>query len=99
MQLSTGAQPKRPTRLARRTSVASLFAITLLSWTVFGAATDTRLLDAARRDDLQAVRELIERKVDVDLRQPDGATALHWAAHWNNLAMADLLIRAGAAVN
>ena len=28
----------------------------------------------------------------------DGTTALHWAAHFDNLAAADLLIRAGASV-
>jgi ankyrin repeat protein len=34
--------------------------------------------------------------VDVNAPQDDGATALHWAAHWDDLAMADLLIQAGA---
>ena len=33
---------------------------------------------------------------DVNAPQADGATALAWAAHWDNLATADLLIRAGA---
>ena len=42
---------------------------------------------------------LIEQKVDVNVAQPDGATALHWAAHRNDVAIADLLIRAGAKVN
>ena len=31
--------------------------------------------------------------------QPDGATALHWAAHRDDLTTADLLIRAGARAN
>ncbi len=31
--------------------------------------------------------------------QPDGATAVAWAAHWDDLEIADLLIRAGADVN
>ena len=31
--------------------------------------------------------------------QPDGATALHWAAHWNDVDAAGRLIRAGANVN
>jgi ankyrin repeat protein len=35
----------------------------------------------------------------VDAPQPDGATALHWAAHWDDTDTADLLIRAGANVN
>jgi ankyrin repeat protein len=61
-----------------------------------GAAPDTRLIDAVRRVDANAVRRLIEQKVDVNVTQPDGATALHWAAHRNDVAIADLLIRAGA---
>ena len=63
---------------------------------VIGAAPDTRLIDAARRVDVDAVRRLIEQGADVNLPQADGATALHWAAHRNDLAIADLLIRAGA---
>ena len=82
-----------------RNGVALVLASTLLSGSVFGAATDTRLLDAARRDDTKAVQELIGQKVDLNVRQADGATALHWAVHWDDLAIADLLIRAGAAVN
>src|SRR5260370_35898335 len=33
---------------------------------------------------------------DVNKPEPDGTTALHWAAHRNDLRMAELLIRAGA---
>ncbi len=33
------------------------------------------------------------------MKQPDGATALHWAAHWDDLDTAALLLRAGADVN
>ena len=33
------------------------------------------------------------------MRAHDGSTALLWAAHWNDLETADLLIRAGADVN
>ena len=36
---------------------------------------------------------------DVNVSQADGATALMWAAHWDDLRTADLLIRAGANVN
>jgi ankyrin repeat protein len=64
-----------------------------------GAAADTRLIDAVRRVDADAVRRLIEQKVDVNVTQPDGATALHWAAHRNDVAIADLLLKAGAKVD
>src|SRR5712692_236428 len=33
---------------------------------------------------------------DVNKPEPDGTTSLHWAAHRNDLKMAELLIRAGA---
>src|SRR5207245_2438861 len=38
-------------------------------------------------------------RIDVNAAQGDGATALHWAAHRDDLAIADLLIRAGARAN
>jgi ankyrin repeat protein len=41
----------------------------------------------------------VKQHVDVNAQQGDGATALHWAADVDNLAIADLLIRAGARVN
>ena len=31
--------------------------------------------------------------------QADGATALHWAAHWDDVPLAEALVRAGASVN
>jgi ankyrin repeat protein len=69
---------------------------------VAGAAAahgDLRLVEAARNQDWQAVRTLLNQRADVDVRSHDGATALLWAAHWNDLDTADLLIRAGADVN
>ena len=29
---------------------------------------------------------LLKQRVDVNAAQPDGATALHWAAHWDDVA-------------
>ena len=64
---------------------------------VSGAAAGTDpLVDAAKRQDSQAVRTLVEQQVDVNTAEADGATALHWAAHWNDLDTAHLLLRAGA---
>jgi ankyrin repeat protein len=64
-----------------------------------GAAADLRLVEAAKRQDRAAVRALLKQNVDVKAAQPDGATALHWAAHWDDLDTATLLLRAGADVN
>ncbi len=64
-----------------------------------GAADDLRLIDASRRHDLGRVRSLLDQRIDVNVKQPDGATALHWAVHWDDVEMADLMLRAGAQVN
>src|SRR5690349_18116640 len=47
-------------------------------------AADVRVVDAARAKDRAAVQALISQKADVNAAQPDGATALHWAAHWDD---------------
>ena len=41
---------------------------------------------------------LLKERVDVNVPQADGATALHWAAHWDDVDLANLLIRSGANV-
>ena len=63
------------------------------------AADSPKLIEAARNRNLAAVRSLIQKKADVNARQPDGGTALHWAVHWDDLAMAEALTRAGADAN
>jgi ankyrin repeat protein len=63
------------------------------------AAADTRLADAAKNQDREAVRTALRRGDDVNGKQPDGTTALHWAAEWNDLETADLLIKARASAN
>ncbi len=60
---------------------------------------DARLLDAVQRQDRQAVRSLLKEHADVNMRQGDGATALHWAAYLDDAETTALLIRAGAKVN
>ena len=68
----------------------------LLSVACFGAGSDAA--DAAMKNNRDALRALVEKKADVTTAQADGTTALHWVARWDDLEMADLLIRAGADV-
>ncbi len=63
------------------------------------AADDLRVVGAAERQDWEAVRALVDAGADVTATQPDGATALHWAAHWNDGETASRLIAAGADVD
>lgn len=52
--------------------------------------------DAAMRDDVAAVRTLLLQKLDVQLAQGDGMTALHWAAEHGNQDITAMLLAAGA---
>jgi ankyrin repeat protein len=63
------------------------------------SSADVRLLDAVRKADRKAVRELLRNRADVNAAQPDGSTALVLAAERDDLEVADLLIRARANVN
>ena len=55
--------------------------------------TGRSLIEAVKAGDAR-----LRQGTDVDARAVDGATALHWAAHRDDLEAADLLIRAGANV-
>lgn len=57
------------------------------------------LADAVEHGHVQGVQALLKEKVDVNASQPDGATALHWAAYKSDAESAAALIRAGANVN
>ena len=73
--------------------------VPLLSVVSLAAASDLRLVEAVRNGDSEAVRALLQEQVDVNARQGDGATALHWAVYREDLDTAELLIRAAADVN
>jgi uncharacterized protein len=77
--------------------------LALLTSTLSAApATDLRLIEAVKNRDGESVGALLKQRspaIDVNATQGDGATALHWAAHRDDLAIADLLIRAGARAN
>jgi ankyrin repeat protein len=61
-------------------------------------ATPSPVADAAMNQDKATVRALVAQKADVNAAQPDGTTALTWAARANDLELVDLLLNAGANV-
>ncbi len=64
---------------------------------VSGANSDLQLIEAVRSQDHQAVQLLLDKGVDVNVPEGDGATALHWAVERNDAPLVDALVQAGAA--
>lgn len=73
----------------------TFFALTLSS----SAATDLRLIDAVKTRNAEALGSLLKERVDVNARQGDGATALHWAVHLDDRNAVESLLKAGANAN
>lgn len=83
----------------RMLTLVGLAAGQLLALDLVAAGGDLRVVDAARQQDAARVGVLLAAGIDVNAAQPDGATALHWAAHWDDLETAERLIAGGADVN
>ena len=55
------------------------------------AVNRRRCVEAVKAGNVDAVRAIARRSdADVNAAEVDGTTALHWAAHFDNLAAADL---------
>ncbi|MDD9890665.1 MAG: ankyrin repeat domain-containing protein [Gammaproteobacteria bacterium] len=70
-----------------------------LSFSATNYADDQVFLRAVELNDARTAEALILDGADVNATQVDGATALHWAAHWDQVMLANQLIAAGAKVN
>ena len=82
-----------------RTKTICCLAIALSAATLGAAGTDLRLINAAKKPDVAAVRALLKQGLDVNARGSDGATALHWAAYRDQAELVGLLLKSNAAVN
>ncbi len=91
MNQMTTASPRRRFRVDALVALAALLLMT-------GADTEAPVADAAMREDVAAVRSLLQGGADVNAAQGDGMTALHWAAEHGHVELADMLIYAGANV-
>jgi len=61
-----------------------------------GPAAEATLASAVQRNDTAAIRQLLDKKVAVNATQPDGTTALHWAAYNDDVDLVARLLGAGA---
>jgi ankyrin repeat protein len=89
----------RDSALSRQGAVINSASLRLLGagLVIIGAAAGSSdVADAAMARNRGRIRTLVEQKADANRPQADGATALHWAAHWDDLETAGLLLAAGA---
>jgi ankyrin repeat protein len=74
-------------------------AVALLAAPAAAAGADAPLADAVQRQDVAAVGDLLQASTDVNARQVDGMTALHWAAYHDDAELVGRLVAAGADVH
>jgi uncharacterized protein len=71
-------------------------AILLAAFAALACAAESPVADAAKKGDRAGVQSLIAAHSDVNVPQVDGTTALHWAAYLDDVALAKILLDAGA---
>ena len=76
-----------------------IIVLLLLAFAAREACAGTPLAAAVKNRNTHAVRALLRQHVDVNAAEPDGSTALYWAALQDDLEMVRLLIQAGADVS
>ena len=86
-----------------RTLLIALSAVLLVNGAASAAETtgakDLRLVEAAKSRNSAAATALLQKKIDPNTPEPDGTTALHWAVRYDEVALVERLIKAGAKVN
>jgi ankyrin repeat protein len=83
----------------RKMKQALLVLITVVAYSNNATGSNLPLIDAIKSSDRETVLSLIQKKSDINTRQADGASALHWAVHNNDQELVELLINAGADVD
>ena len=97
MKPRSGSDLKKAALRPRSAGVVGALVLTfLLAWL---KAARSPVADAATRQDLEAVRQLLRDGADVNSAQGDGMTALHWAAERGDVALTEVLLYAGAQVS
>jgi len=78
------------------TLVAVTLVASLASAAETSASKDLRLVEAAKARNSAAAVALLSKRVDPNITEPDGTTALHWAVRYDDVALVERLIKAGA---
>ncbi len=96
MAISTRTQP------IKKQATTALFALALLSLTLHSSVVSAQesLVDLVRAGNREAVLAAITSPdVDVNVAEPDGSTALHWATYTVDYELVRALLDAGALAN
>ena len=80
----------------RRALLLALAAALAADAPIGAATSSSAVADAAMARDRAAVRTLLQQGGDVSAAQGDGMTALHWAATYGDVELAEMLLYAGA---
>ena len=72
--------------------------VLLLALGSLGAGGVVPIIEAVKSGEMAALRSLLQQGTDVNVADTDGTTALHWAAHRDDVEAVELLIRTGADV-
>jgi ankyrin repeat protein len=82
-------------RVMPRASAWCLASI-LVAGNLNAAPADTRLIEAVKGGNAASIRTVLAQGSDINARETDGTTALHWAVHRDDAATVALLLQAGA---
>ncbi len=84
--------------MSRRLSILIPLCL-VVAQTAAGQAILPPFVEAAKERDWVGLRALLAEGADPNGSAVDGATALHWAAYWDETEIAELLVDAGADVD
>lgn len=82
--------------MAVRYVIGLLLFAALAMATLTAQSRDAALVAAVKNRNMTAARALLARRLNVNTPDVEGMTALHWAAHWDDLETVKLLLSAGA---
>src|SRR5262245_54946332 len=63
------------------------------------ASKDLRLVEAAKARNSAAAVALLSKRIDPNIAEPDGTSALHWAVRYDEVMLVERLLKAGAKPN